>query len=119
VAGVNNAVRHCYIQHCTNGVNILDGVNSLDLAQVCAKFNTNGMVVGGTDSTTFYVHECRFRQNTIGVVVNSAQLLQFNNCVIESNASYGALIFNNTTDIVGNPEHINNVLFLNCWLENN
>ena len=106
-------IQNCTIQKAINGIRLGGYINQTFIEKCGIVDNSTGILVDGVGNTIFKVTESNIRTNTIGVKIEDDSGGNFEQCVIESNSSYGALISVVASGMVGNQK------FYNCWFENN
>lgn len=106
-------IQNCTIQNATNGVRFGGFINQTIVEKCGIVGNSTGVLVDGVANTIFKITESNIRTNTIGVKIEDDSGGNFEQCVIESNTSYGLLISVPAGGMVGNQK------FYNCWFENN
>jgi hypothetical protein len=106
-------IQNCTIQNAINGIRISGWINQTIIEKCGIVANSTGILVDGIANTIFKVSDCNIRTNTIGVKIEDDSGGNFEQCVIESNSSYGLLISAPAAALIGN------IKFYNCWFENN
>jgi len=97
----------------TAGLRLDDLTNSTLVNQSSLLNNGKGLEVLGQGTTVFSVTDTNIRNNTIGVYLEGGKGVRFQNCVIESNTSYGLHVN------VPAGQSVGNVTFERVWFENN
>ena len=106
-------IQNCTIQNAVNGIRLGGWINQTIIEKCGIVANSTGVLVDGIANTIFKVADCNIRTNTIGVKIVDDSGGNFEQCVIESNTSYGLLI----SVLAGGS--VGNIKFYNCWFENN
>ena len=106
-------IQNCTIQNAINGIRISGWINQTIIEKCGIVANSTGVLVDGIANTIFKVSDCNIRTNIIGVKIEDDSGGNFEQCVIESNSSYGLLISAPAAALIGN------IKFYNCWFENN
>lgn len=107
-------IQNCTIQRCSSAGLVLGGWVNQTIVKECGIVgNGIGVYVRGIANTIFKITECNIRQNTKGIQIEQDVGGKFEQCVIESNTSWGLLI----TAAAG--ESVGNIPFEKCWFENN
>jgi hypothetical protein len=92
----------------------LDNLTNSTLINQCALLeNGIGLQVLGQGTTVFSITDTNIRSNTVGVELQGGKGVRFQNCVIESNTSYGLHIN------VPAGQNVGNITFERTWFENN
>lgn len=106
-------LHNCTIQRCLNGL-VLGGLVNQTIVKECGIVgNGIGVFVTGVANTIYKITECNIRQNTKGVQIEQGVGGKFEQCVIESNTSWGLII----SPIAGAT--VGSIPFEKCWFENN
>ena len=106
-------LHNCTIQRCLNGL-VLGGFVNQTIVKECGIVgNGIGIYVTGVGNTIYKITECNIRQNTKGVQIEQGVGGKFEQCVIESNTSWGLIISPTAGATVGS------IPFEKCWFENN
>jgi hypothetical protein len=106
-------IQNCTVQRCLNGL-VLGGFVNQTIVKECGIVgNGTGVLVTGVANTVYKVTECNIRQNTKGIQIEQGVGGKFEQCVIESNSSFGLIISPPAGSTVGNTP------FEKCWFENN
>jgi hypothetical protein len=95
------------------GITLADLTNSTLINQSSLLNNGIGLQVLGQATTVFSVTDTNIRTNTVGIEMQGGKGVRFQNCVIESNTSYGLHIN------VPAGQNVGNITFERCWFENN
>ena len=106
-------IQNCTIQNAINGIRLGGFINQTIVEKCGIVANSTGILVDGVANTIFKITESNIRTNTIGVKIEDDAGGNFEQCVIESNSSYGLLISVPAAGAVQNQK------FYNCWFENN
>jgi len=117
-AVLSNTIERVKITGCTTaGLRISNIANSIEVID-CAIYSNSGwgIKVEGVSTTTYRVSGTVIALNTLGgVILESGVLVEFSNCVIESNTGAGLRI--------NKPNSHTNMMegftFRNCWFEDN
>jgi hypothetical protein len=102
------------VKYCNKaGIHLYDVTNQTQLNK-CNVFGNHeyGLMITGPNTTIFSVYQSSFRVNKIGIYMECGQAVEFSNCVIESNKSYGFQLYSN-------GKYSDQIRFTQCWFENN
>jgi hypothetical protein len=95
------------------GITLANLTNSTLINQSSLLNNGIGLQVLGQGTTVFSITDTNIRSNTVGVEMLGGKGVRFQNCVIESNTSYGLHIN------VPAGQNVGNITFERTWFENN
>ena len=111
----SNLIEEVTVTFCTNAGILLDRLtNQVQINKCSASENHVGLYSLGPDTTIWSCKQSNWRQNDIGVRIEGGMLVEMENCVIESNNSYGMEIYAPAT-----PLYLNHLNFKELWFENN
>ncbi len=110
-----NLIEELNVTGCTNAGILLDNyTNSVHINKCSAISNHIGLYVIGPRTTIWSCKQSNWRQNDVGIRIECGALVQIDDCVIESNNSYGVEIYNHA-----NNSYFNHFNFKALWFENN
>jgi len=113
-----NIIERCRVRRCTEaGIRLENFVNSTRLINCGLNSNTGwGLHAQGVSATTFSVEGCIVSLNTLGGVnLETGVVVDFRNCVIESNTGPGLRIYR----LTAHTNAMSHFTFDNCWFEDN
>ena len=107
-------IQNCTVQLClTAGITLASYTNATVIEECGLVGNSIGLYVTGVANTVFLISKCNIRQNFKGVQIEEDVGGKFEQCVIETNKSWGLLITVPAAKTVGD------ITLNKCWFENN
>lgn len=110
-----NLIEEVTVISCTNAGIFLDADTTQVQINKCGAFENHiGLYSSGPNSTIWSCKQSNWRLNDVGVKVEGGMLVQMENCVIESNNSYGMEIH-----AAPSTNYLSYLSFKELWFENN
>src|SRR5262249_50835602 len=89
-----NLIEEVSVFGCSGAGILLDNfTNQVHINKCCASSNHIGVYSNGRSTTIWSCKQSNWRENTVGVRIEGGAVVQMENCVIESNGSYGMEIY--------------------------
>jgi hypothetical protein len=109
-----NLIEEFTVYSCTNGILLDNFTNQIQINKCSAASNNVGLYTVGPGTTTWSCKQSNFRENDVGVRIECGSGVQMENCLIETNNSYGMELY-----APANTIYLHHLNFTSLWLENN